>query len=154
MNNVLDLLISFQIGSAVCGLDSLAQEASLLASNYVRENAASVEGGQGSASMLSPSALTASAELIVGLQSQALLLSSELRDSRSQLQALQLRTAERDQSEEIALAMAKAAERQSDLSLNEVVICLNKAKPINSFFYCTYHSVGSSQSMIPSMISM
>ena len=58
--------------------------------------------------------------LVARLQQQALALSSELLESRSQLQTLQARAAERAQGDEIALAMARAAERQSDMSLHEV----------------------------------
>ena len=59
-------------------------------------------------------------QLVTGLQEQALALSAELLDSRAQLQALQARAAERAQGDEVALAMARAAERQSDMSLHEV----------------------------------
>ena len=55
-----------------------------------------------------------------GLQQQALALSAELRESRSQLLALQARSAEKESGEQIAVAMARAAERQSDMNLHEV----------------------------------
>lgn len=108
------LFLWFQIDLAVQGLDSLAKEASVLASQYTGSVALSEPGRD------PPSALTLSAQVVVGLQQQALLLRSELQDSRQQLKALQMRSAQKEQSEEMMSAMAKAAEQQSELSLNDV----------------------------------
>jgi hypothetical protein len=122
---------SLQIGSAIQGLGSLAQEASLLASNLtesvgVAEHtsdlvtaAVAAVAASSSPSVSAPSSENARG-VVARLQQQALSLSSELQESRRQLRALQARSTQKEQSEEIVLAMAKAAERQSDLSLNEV----------------------------------
>ena len=127
---VVDVCFSLQIGSAIQGLGSLAQEASLLASNLtesvgVAEHTSDLVTAavMSAAASSSPSASAPSSEnarVVARLQQQALSLSSELQESRRQLRALQARSTQKEQSEEIVLAMAKAAERQSDLSLNEV----------------------------------
>ena len=104
----------------------LAQEASVLAASTwvsgIKHPEDSTRQHDAATLHLSPSAVAVSTQLVAGLQRQALTLSAELQESRSQLQALWLRTGEREQGKEIALAMAKAAEEQSDLNLNEVSV--------------------------------
>lgn len=124
------------------GLDSLAQDAAHLAMQgwgttailppsclpasdsqvpvEVNPYSYNCEGGTPEGHLSMAPATATAYQLVTGLQEQALALSAELLDSRAQLQALQARAAERAQGDEVALAMARAAERQSDMSLHEV----------------------------------